>query len=104
MRLFLLLAIVPSLRAPAVRAAAGPPAPATPAQADFVERRVRPVLVENCVRCHGPKKQMGGLRLDSRDTLLRGGDNGPVVEPGSPETSRLVQAVRHSGDLKMPPK
>jgi hypothetical protein len=77
--------------------------PLTPAEADF-ERHVRPVLVEHCQRCHGAKKQMGGLRLDSRETLLKGGDNGPAVVPGKPDNSRLIQAVRQSGELKMPPK
>jgi hypothetical protein len=68
------------------------------------ERHVRPVLVEHCQGCHGAKKQMGGLRLDSRELLLKGGDNGPVVVPGKADDSRLIQAVRHAGDLKMPPK
>src|SRR5579885_3371663 len=82
-----------------------PPAWATtPQQAEFFERRVRPVLAENCFSCHGPKKQMGGLRLDSRSAILKGGDSGPAVLPGDPEKSLLVRAVRRSGDLKMPPK
>jgi hypothetical protein len=84
-------------------AAAGPANAATPAEADF-ERHVRPVLVEHCQRCHGAKKQMGGLRLDSRAAMLKGGDNGLVVKPGDPAGSRLLQAIRHEGDLKMPPK
>jgi hypothetical protein len=75
----------------------------TPAEQAF-ERHVRPILVEHCQKCHGPKKQMGGLRLDSRKSLLAGGDNGPVVEPGNPDASRLIQAVRHTGALKMPRK
>jgi hypothetical protein len=71
---------------------------------EYFEKRVRPVLVEKCQSCHGPKKQQGGLRLDSRAGLLKGGDNGPVVQPGQPDKSVLIQAVRHEGDLKMPPK
>src|SRR5262245_48782854 len=71
---------------------------------DAFERHVRPVLAEHCQGCHGPKKQMGGLRLDSRQAMLKGGDNGPVLAPGKPDASRLVQAIRHAGDLKMPPK
>ncbi len=77
--------------------------PLTPAEAAF-ERHVRPVLIEHCVKCHGPKKSMGGLRLDTRAGLLAGADNGPVVKLGSPETSPLIQAVRHTGERKMPPK
>jgi hypothetical protein len=76
----------------------------TAAEADFVERRVRPVLVEHCVGCHGPKKQMGGLRLDSPQAMLAGGDSGPAVRPSDADGSLLVRAVRRTGDLKMPPK
>src|SRR5687767_10427256 len=75
----------------------------TPAEEQF-EKHVRVILVEHCYSCHGPKKQMSGLRLDSRDAMLRGGDNGPVLKPGKPEASSLIQAIRHVGDLKMPPK
>jgi hypothetical protein len=77
--------------------------PLTPSEADF-EKHVRPVLVEHCQRCHGGKKQMGGLRLDSREALLKGGDSGPAVVPGKADASRLIHAVRHTGELKMPPK
>src|SRR5262245_7261558 len=71
---------------------------------DFFERRVRPIFVENCVSCHGPEKQRGGLRLDSAAALRRGGDNGPVVKSGDPDSSLLIQAIRQTGELKMPPK
>jgi hypothetical protein len=74
------------------------------ASEDFFEKRVRPVLIEQCVRCHGPKKQMSGLRLDSRAALMKGGDIGPVVKPEEPQKSRLVEAIRRTGELKMPPK
>ncbi len=73
-------------------------------QLEFFEARVRPVLAEHCWKCHGPKKQMSGLRLDSRAALLQGGDDGPAVVPGHPEKSALIRAVRHAGPLKMPPK
>src|SRR6516162_2396334 len=79
-------------------------APPDPQALEYFEKRVRPVLVEKCQSCHGPKKQQGGLRLDSRAGLLKGGDNGPVVQPGQPEKSTLIHAVRQDGDLKMPPK
>src|SRR6185503_8440330 len=65
---------------------------------------VRPVLVENCQKCHGPAKQWNGLRLDSREALLRGGDSGPAIVPGKPDESRLIRAVRHTDDeFQMPP-
>ena len=70
---------------------------------DFFETEVRPVLVGSCVGCHGPKKQHGGLRLDSRAAALQGGESGPAVVPGKPESSPLVVAVRRAGELKMPP-
>jgi hypothetical protein len=82
--------------------AAEPPAD----QAEFFEKKVRPVLAENCFRCHSDKgKVRGGLRLDSRAGLLKGGDNGPALVPGSPEKSRLVEAVSYkNSELTMPPK
>ncbi len=69
----------------------------------FFETAVRPVLVEHCQKCHGPKKQEAGLRLDSRQAALKGGDNGPAIVPGKPDESLLVGAVRHTGDVQMPP-
>ena len=72
--------------------------------AEFFEAKVRPLLEAHCINCHGPTKQKAGLRLDSREALMRGGDSGPAVEPGRPEGSRLIDAVNHSADLQMPPK
>jgi mono/diheme cytochrome c family protein len=69
----------------------------------FFETRVRPVLSENCFKCHADKKQRGGLRLDSRAALLTGGDQGAVLVPGKPDESLLIKAVRHEDELKMPP-
>jgi cytochrome c553 len=71
---------------------------------DFFEAKVRPVLAEHCFRCHGAEKQKGGLRLDSRSAVLKGGESGPALVPGDPEKSLLLQAVNQQGDLKMPPK
>lgn len=71
---------------------------------DHFERRVRPILNEHCIRCHGPKKQEGGLRLDSRAGALKGSDlTGAVVDPASPLESTLLKAVRHEDGLTMPP-
>lgn len=75
-----------------------------PQDAEFFERKIRPILAENCFSCHGPKKQMSGLRLDSLESLRQGGDNGPVAFPGDPEHSPLILAIRRQGKLKMPPK
>ena len=76
------------------------PAP-TQEQKDFFENRVRPVLAQNCFACH-TNSQMGGLRLDSLDGLLKGGKSGPAVVPGSPEKSMLVTAIRQTTEIKMP--
>ncbi|HXY34595.1 MAG TPA: PSD1 and planctomycete cytochrome C domain-containing protein [Planctomycetaceae bacterium] len=74
------------------------------AAAEFFEKRVRPILVEKCHRCHGPALQKGGLRLDSRESLLKGGESGPVVDPVHPEKSELVRAINYEADgFQMPP-
>jgi hypothetical protein len=71
------------------------------APADFFENKVRPVLAENCYDCH-TAAEMGGLRVDSRDRLLQGGKSGAAIMPGDPDKSLLIQAIRQTGDLKMP--
>jgi cytochrome c553 len=68
------------------------------------EQVVRPMLEGTCARCHGAEKASGGLRLDSRPSLLEGGDGGPAVVPGDPGNSLLIQAIRHEDGLAMPPK
>ncbi len=68
------------------------------------ELKVRPLLATKCLPCHGGKKTSSGLKVDSRDALLRGGDRGPAIVPGEPATSLLIQAIRRvDDDLKMPP-
>ena len=76
----------------------------TAQQADFFEAKIRPVLEEQCFKCHGPRKQESGLRLDSRESVIRGSDNGPVVVPGHPEECSLIEAIGYGGLIKMPPK
>jgi len=71
---------------------------------EFFEKKVRPVLIDHCHSCHGEKKSMGGLRLDSRDAILKGSDTGPVVVVGQPDKSTLIKAVHYEGDYQMPPK
>ena len=76
----------------------------TPEHEQFFESQVRPLLAARCLECHGDKKQESGLRLDSRATVLLGGDSGtPAVVPGKPDESLLIAAVRHTGDYQMPP-
>ena len=72
---------------------------------DFFEKKIRPVLIEHCYRCHSAesKKLKGGLRLDTRRAIRRGGESGdPSVVPGEPEKSLLLAALRYE-DLEMPP-
>ena len=77
---------------------------ATPEQERFFEEKVRPVLATKCMECHGPQKQESGLRLDSRQAVIDGGDSGErAVVPGEPERSLLVKAINHVGDYHMPP-
>lgn len=83
--------------------AQGDEQPVDPVAHAFFEKQVRPLLVEHCIECHGPKKQEAGLRLDSREALLRGSDNGVVLKPGEPDKSLLIEAVRYSENLQMPP-
>src|SRR5689334_6374187 len=79
---------------PAVRAGDPPPSAAKPdpAEEEFFETKVRPVLAEHCLECHGSEKSKAGLRLDARESMLKGGDSGPAVVPGKPQESALVEA------------
>jgi hypothetical protein len=86
---------------PVCRVEAGEAKP-TPEQTQFFESKVRPLLATRCFKCHGPKKQQSELRLDSRAALLQGGESGPAVEPGNPQESLLIRAVRYE-ELEMPP-
>src|ERR1051325_11863826 len=74
---------------------------------DLFEKKIRPLLVEHCYKCHSAEsdKIKGQLRLDSRQAILKGGESGPAVLPGDPERSLLIKAVRYTDkDLQMPPK
>ncbi len=74
-----------------------------PGQVEFFEQHIRPALVNECYECHSAKKQKGGLRLDSRDGLLRGGDSGPALIAGEAKKSLLIQAIKHEhSEAKMP--
>ena len=73
----------------------------------FFEKKIRPLLAENCYKCHSAQseKLKGGLMLDSREAALKGGESGPAVIPGDPERSLLIKAVRYGDkELQMPPK
>jgi mono/diheme cytochrome c family protein len=76
----------------------------TEAERHFREQ-VWPLFEARCVSCHGPERARAGLRLDSREALLRGGQSGPAILPARPAESLVLQAVLHTKpDLEMPPK
>src|SRR5205814_7484095 len=60
----------------------------------FFELKIRPVLVDTCFKCHGGETISHGLRVDSRDALLKGGNSGPAIAPGDQDKSLLIQAIR----------
>jgi mono/diheme cytochrome c family protein len=110
--------VEPAVPAPPVKKpeppAGDPPAvPLARAEADakglaFFETKIRPVLVQHCYQCHSAeaeqaKRLQGGLRLDSREGLRKGGDSGPIFVAGNVKDSLLLQSLKHEG-LKMPPK
>ncbi|MCB1021502.1 MAG: PSD1 domain-containing protein [Acidobacteria bacterium] len=78
---------------------------ATPAQIEFFEKKIRPVLAEQCYACHSAQTMaLGELRVDSREAIRKGGTRGSAVTPGSPEASVLLKAISYADlDLKMPP-
>src|SRR5438309_240195 len=82
-------------------------APAQNAGIEFFEKKIRPVLVEHCYECHATtsKKVRGGLLLDSRAGVRKGGFNGPALVAGDPDKSLLIKAVRYTdAETKMPKK
>ncbi len=77
--------------------------PAAEMQVDF-KQHVLPILAQKCYSCHGPKQQQSGLRLDDRQSALRGGDYGPVIIPGKSAESKLIlRLVSGDGGMQMPP-
>ncbi|MCS7026194.1 MAG: PSD1 and planctomycete cytochrome C domain-containing protein [Bryobacteraceae bacterium] len=73
------------------------------AQPSMYETKVQPILRANCLACHSEKNLNSGLSLETRESILQGGNRGAVVKLGAPEESLLIAAVRHTGSLKMPP-
>ncbi len=79
-----------------------------PGKPEYYTTRVKPILDENCARCHGGINRRGGLNLDTRASMLKGGRDGSVLVPGDPAKSLLVRLIRHEGPaddpMPMPPK
>ncbi|MDB6021322.1 MAG: Protein of unknown function (DUF1553)/Protein of unknown function (DUF1549)/Planctomycete, partial [Pedosphaera sp.] len=79
----------------------------TASDLEFFETKVRPILANNCYKCHSQQapKLKGGLSVESREALLKGGETGPAIVPGDPEKSLFIKAIRYGDpDLQMPPK
>lgn len=91
------------LTAPVASASTSPDDPGI----QFFETRIRPLLVENCYKCHSvtAKKLKANLYLDSRAGFLKGGDNGPAIVPGHADQGKLIEAISWTNpDLQMPPR
>ena len=81
-----------------------PAASGSAEQETFFETQIRPILVARCSECHGILKQEAGLRLDSRASLLKGGDSGPAIHDGQWDDSLLLKVIGYAGDVQMPPE
>ena len=108
---FLTAALVAVPVAPSNTVVAAPPAtgaaPTDPKALEFFEKKIRPVLADKCYKCHSAAadKIKGGLVLDTREGIRRGGDNGPGVVPGDLKESLVIEAIRYqSKDFSMPPQ
>ncbi|MEO6923730.1 MAG: c-type cytochrome domain-containing protein [Bryocella sp.] len=85
----------------AVAAVAVQPDPAPNTEAYYTQK-VQPILLQNCYRCHGAPKHHGGLQMNTRESLYRGGKDGAVISPGHPENSLLIKLIRHEGPVDDP--
>ncbi len=70
---------------------------------EFFEAKIRPILVQHCLECHGPDKAESDLHLTSRESILVGGKSGPAAVERDPENSLLVNAIGYATELQMPP-
>ena len=69
---------------------------------EYYTTQVKPILDANCARCHGGVNHRGGLNIDTRESLLKGGHDGPVLVPGDASKSLLVKLIRHEGPADDP--
>ena len=102
------IALVVTLVAPSVALAADP-APLDAKKVEFFETKIRPVLVEQCYKCHSEeaakdKKLKGGLKLDTKAGLFAGGETGAALVPGKLDKGTLLHSLKYDDELKMPPK
>jgi hypothetical protein len=82
------------------------PAPIAPEHRDFFENKIRPILANHCLECHSAEKGKvkGGLNMDTREDLLKGGENGVILKAGDAKASAMIKAVEWVDDTQMPPK
>lgn len=106
MRLSRLLSLGLALISSSASSFAETPTNFEPAKLEFFEKKIRPLLVDNCFTCHSANtNSKGGLRVDDRNGLLHGGGRGAAIVPGKPDDSLLLSAVSYADeDLKMPPE
>jgi len=78
----------------------------SPEGQQFFENKIRPILANHCLECHSVEKGKvkGGFSMDSREDVLKGGENGVALKPGDPKGSSMIKAVEWNDDLQMPPK
>jgi hypothetical protein len=103
---FTLCAVAVVLLGTATQAQQQAAPPLSAEQVEFFEKKIRPIFVERCYKCHSAasEKVKGGLLLDTKEGLLKGGDSGPAIVPGDPEKSILIKAIRQTDELRMPVK
>lgn len=98
-----LVVLCAGVRAEEISTEVSEPARFSNEQIEFFETKIRPLLDAHCHECHGSESQEANLRLDSRTAILAGGDTGPAIEPGRPEASLLIDAIRYGDVYQMPP-
>src|SRR4051812_29474633 len=76
----------------------------SPQDLEFFEKSIRPLLSEKCYSCHGVEKHKGGLRMNARAMILKGGETGPAAVAGKPAESLIIKAINYIGETQMPPK
>lgn len=99
-------AVVAVLAGSVVMGAGKLPPPANRAGVTYAQD-IKPIFEKSCLKCHGPEKQKGKLRLDSLEAVLKGGGHGKVVVAGKSAESRLVLSVAglaEKADENMPPE
>jgi len=69
----------------------------------YFDTRVAPILTKRCLGCHNAELKNGDISFLDRESLLKGGRRGPAIVPGKPQQSVMIEALRHEGELQMPP-